>query len=95
MPRQLAKNIEWVRETLLEGAEGKLDKESLSVVMLRFLLENDELPIREVLKQFDKTEELQKGTGLFLFRYLIAKKELIIDMTKKIDLSSKVSDLLI
>lgn len=95
LPRQLAKNIEWVRETLLEGGEGQLDKDSLSVVMLRVLLENDELPLREVLKLFDKAEGLQKGTGLFLFRYLIAKKEVGVDMTKPIDLSSRVSDLLI
>ncbi|RDW18776.1 TnsA endonuclease N-terminal domain-containing protein [Oceanobacillus chungangensis] len=95
LPRQLAKNIEWIRETMLEGSEGELDKDELSLVMLRLLLENGELPIREVLKLFDKMEELQKGTGLFLFRYLIAKKELAVDMTKKIDLSSNVKDLIL
>src|SRR5690625_2776001 len=41
LPRQLAKNIEWVRETMLEGSEGQLNKESLSVILLRYLLEND------------------------------------------------------
>ncbi|MEC5424276.1 TnsA endonuclease N-terminal domain-containing protein [Virgibacillus sp. C22-A2] len=95
LPRQLAKNIEWVRETLLEGREGNLDKNELSIIMLRFLLDNDELPLKEVLKTFDKTEGLQKGSGLFLFRYLIAIKEIGVDMTKPIDLSSRVTDLLL
>lgn len=95
LPRQLAKNIEWVRETMLQGSEGQLDKDGLSIIMLRFLLENDEIPIKEVLKLFENAEGLPKGSGLFLFRYLIAKKELAIDMTKRIDLSSKIKDLLL
>ncbi|KGX85877.1 heteromeric transposase endonuclease subunit TnsA [Pontibacillus litoralis] len=95
LPRQLSKNIEWVRETMLEGNENGIDKDELSLVLLRFLLENEELPIGEVLKHFDKRERLHKGMGLFLFRYLIAKKELVIDMTKKVDLSSIVRDLLL
>lgn len=95
LPRQLAKNIEWIRETLLVGSEGELDKDDLSVTMMRFILENDELPLKEVLKIFDKKEGLQKGSGLFLFRYLIAKKELATDLTKRIDLESKVNNLLL
>lgn len=94
LPRQLAKNIEWVRETMLEGSEGQLNKEELSAVLLRYLLENDKLSLKEILKLFDKTEGLQKGSALFLFRYLIAKKEIVIDMTKKIDLSITVNNLL-
>lgn len=94
LPRQLAKNIEWIRETMLEGSEGDLNKEELSITMLRFLMENYELPLKEVLQLFDKMEGLQKGSALLLFRYLIAKKEIVIDMTKKIDLSLTVNDLL-
>lgn len=94
LPRQLAKNIEWVRETMLEG-EDELNKDELSAFLVRYLLENDELPTRNVLGLFDKGEDLHNGTGLFLFRYLIAKHELKVDMTKKIDLSLRVKDLLI
>lgn len=93
LPRQLAKNIEWIRETMLKGSEGDLDKEQLSLVLLKHLLENDELPLKETLKIFDKNEGLTKGSGLFLFRYLLAKKEIRIDMTNTIDLSSRVTDL--
>lgn len=95
LPRQLAKNIEWVRETLLPGSGMDEEKETLSVGLLRYLLENTELSLKEVLKVFEKHEGIAKGTALFLFRYLIATKELRIDMAKNIDFSSKVSDLVI
>jgi len=95
LPRQLAKNIEWVRETLLEGSEGHLNKEELSLSLFRFLIENGELPLKEVLELFDKAEELDKGSSLFLFRYLLAKKELLVDMTKTIDMSARVIDLML
>lgn len=93
LPRQLAKNIEWVRETLLEGSEGDLDKEQLSITLLGYLLENDEYPVKEVLKLFDKQEDLPKGSAIFLFRYLLAKKEIRTDMSKAIDLSTTVKNL--
>lgn len=94
LPRQLAKNIEWVRETMLERSEEGFNKEELSVIFLRFLLENDKLPLKEALTLFDRIEDLQKGSALYLFRYLIAKKEITIDMTKKIDLTLTVNELL-
>lgn len=95
LPRQLAKNIEWVRETLLGESEGNLNKEELSLVLFKFLIENGDYPLKVVLSLFDKTEGVEKGTGLFMFRYLLAKKELQIDMTKPIDLSARVIDLML
>lgn len=93
LPRQLAKNLEWIRETMLEGSEGDIDKEALSARLLNELFNNDHLPVRNVLRQFDKTEGLPKGTGLFLFRYLIAKKDIRINLNQLIDLSETVKNL--
>lgn len=93
LPRQLAKNIEWVRETLLEGSEAELDKEELSAHLLRELFNNNHLPVRQVLRLFDKEVGSPKGTGLFLFRYLIAKKEFRVNMNQSIDLSETVKNL--
>jgi hypothetical protein len=95
LPRQLAKNIEWVRETLLEGSEGNLNKDELSMELYRFLLENINLPLKETLALFDKQEGIPKGSGLFLFRYLIAKHELHLDLNKSIDLSASIEDLML
>jgi hypothetical protein len=93
LPKQIAKNIEWVRETLLE--DGVADKEQLSHVLLTYLLNNMETPIKELLKAFDKSEEVVTGTGLYLFRYLIAKKDIRVNMTEKINLALQVKDILL
>lgn len=91
LPKQFAKNIEWVRETLLE--DGVVDKEPLSHVLLTYLLNNMEIPIKELLKEFDKSEGVATGTALYLFRYLIAKKDIKVNMAEKINLSQKVKDI--
>ena len=92
--RQLAKNIEWVRETLLPGSGHDVAKETLSIKLLLYLLDYSNITLREVLRLFDKNENVAKGTGLYLFRYLIATREINVDMNKKIDFSSLVGDLI-
>jgi|SRR5690625_584850 len=94
LPRQLAKNIEWVRETLLPGSGHDVAKETLSIKLLRYLLDYSNITLREVLRLFDKNENVAKGTGLYLFRYLIATREINVDMNKKIVFSSLVGDLI-
>lgn len=93
LPRQLAKNLEWIRETLLEGSEAEIDKGEMSAHLLRELFNNNHLPVRQILRLFDKNEGLPKGTGLLLLRYLIAKKEFRVNMNKVIDLSDTVRNL--
>lgn len=95
MSRQFVKNIEWVRETLLTTEEWKFDKDQLSQVLLNHLLSNPDSTIRDSLKDFDKREGVSNGTGLYLFRYLIAKKHIKIDMRNKIDTAVRIIDLLL
>ncbi|PWI59333.1 hypothetical protein DCS65_19780 [Bacillus subtilis] len=40
MPRQLIKNIDWMREIMLDGSDGDLDIDRLSLEVYRFLFEN-------------------------------------------------------
>lgn len=93
LPRQAAKNIEWVRETLFDSEH--VNKDEMSLILYKFLIENEELPLRQTLRLFDRVEGLEKGTGLYLFRYLIAKREVQVDMTEPIDISSRIIDLLL
>ncbi|OLN21642.1 hypothetical protein BTO30_13835 [Domibacillus antri] len=93
LPRQVCKNIEWVRETLLD--DGVADKEPLSHVLLKYLLNNMETPLKELLELFDKSEVVADGTGLYLFRYLIAKKEIKVKMEEKINFSQKATDIIL
>ncbi|MFB5088374.1 TnsA endonuclease N-terminal domain-containing protein [Psychrobacillus sp. PGGUH221] len=90
LPRQLAKNLEWVRETFFEV---EMDKEAFSIELFRELHQNGDQPVSLILKSFDKQKKLDKGSGLFLFRFLIAKKEIQINMYKVIDLSLSFDDL--
>lgn len=80
---------------MLDSSDGNLDKDSLSLELYRFLIENDELPVKDALKQFDKRLTLNKGSALFLFRYLLAKKEITIDLVSKIDLSNSFRNMLL
>src|SRR5699024_1823705 len=93
LPRQLAKNIEWVRETLFDE-KGKSNEDEASR-LYSLLKTNQHLILREALRLFDKMEELDSGTALFLFRYLIATHQIQVDMFGKIDMSDKVENTLL
>lgn len=93
LPKQVAKNIEWVRETLLE--DRNIDKENESQQLLTYLFNNMETPLKELLKDFDKSEGVETGTALYLFRYLIAKKEIKVNMEEKLNFSLRVEDILL
>lgn len=95
LPKQLAKNIEWVRDTLLDQVGDGVEKEPLSVILHKNLLAYPDIVLKDLFRHFDKTEGVPKGTGLYLFRYLIAKKEIRIEMSSTIDFSKKVSNILL
>src|SRR5690625_3145465 len=50
LPRQFAENIEWIRETMLTASGGESDKEELSLKMYKYLLENENLTVKDVLR---------------------------------------------
>lgn len=89
--RQLADNIMWARETVTD--KSVRDKVELSEKLYYFLQEHQMEQAKEALLYFDDKEKLKSGTGLFLFRYLIADKQIEVNMKKSIDLGRKVGDL--
>lgn len=93
LSRQLAKNIEWVRETLYEVKKSDIELSSLR--LRTFLLENQQLVLRDALKLYDEIESLQRGMGLLLFRCLIATHQIKVDMFKKIEISEKIESTLL
>ncbi|BAU29725.1 TnsA endonuclease-like protein [Aneurinibacillus soli] len=93
LPKQVANNLQWVRETLLEDSE--TGKEPLSDILHTHLLKNMDKQVKDVVKSFDQVEGIATGTGLYLFRYLIAKKKLTVNMSEKINLGHKVKDILL
>lgn len=92
--KQYAKNIAWVRETFLDQDETD-QREERATWLMNELLKHPDLKLQDVLHAFDHREGMQPGTGLFLFRYLVAKKHIQIDMNKSIQISQKVRDILL
>lgn len=89
--RQMADNIMWVRET--RSDKSLRNKGELAEKLYYFIQGNQDMITNKILEDFDKKEGVKEGTGLFLFRYLIADKQIEVDMNKSIDLNEKINNL--
>lgn len=93
--RQYCKNIEWVRETLIAGADDYSDMERLGEELTSFLINKNNMKVKDILKQYENINELDKGKGLYLFRYLIGRKKINIDMRTKVDMNKNIEDIIL
>lgn len=89
IPNVKAKNIEWVYSTIGNRQEDGMDtKTKLDLSQeLAFDLFNNINTVRKITSEFDNRLQLEKGTGLYLFKYLIASKNVSVDMENKIDIN--------
>lgn len=90
IPVTKAKNIEFLLASLeLDSNEilGENEKNSLSEILEVKLCENSSA-IRDIVTNFDCEYNLQSGTGLMLFKYLLVKKRIKMDIDSKIDLNA-------
>lgn len=94
IPKQFAKNLEWVRETLLDSAHLDNEKYDLPLKLESDLLQYKHLKLRDVLSSFDRHEGIERGTGLYLFRYLIAKKRIRLNLNEVISTTREIKDLI-
>lgn len=90
--KTLANNIQWVRETLL--VDSIEDKSIKADKLLNYLMINKENKVTDVVEEFERDFRLVNGEGLYLFRYLIARKIIKVDIYKEINISMNVSELL-
>lgn len=90
--KKLADNIMWIRETLTD--KSVTDKEELSERLYYMLQDCQSENVSDVLFKFDNEEKVKSGTGLFLFRYLIADKQIVVDIKRNINLKEKVKNLI-
>jgi hypothetical protein len=77
--------------------ERGLEKEEmiyLCDVLLEKMTESSQT-IRKITADFDKEYKLQTGTGLFIFKHLIATKRIKLDMNKEIKLNERLGNLVI
>jgi len=94
-----AKNIEWALSSLYDNDD---ETESLTPT-IQDSLENELLdrlknassqPVRDICIELEKEYDLRAGEGILLFRRLVAKKKILIEMEKNIDLSKKSNKIL-
>lgn len=91
LDRIVAKNIMWVRETLIDKEIN--NKEELANELYFLLEQNRCVAINNLLKTFDGDKN-KNGIGLFIFRYLVANKVIKINMKKHINLDKKVDEII-
>lgn len=83
-----AKNIGWIHSSLnLQDRGLAIEDEKEIGLLLKELLKDNIVPLRKNFILFDKNYGLEMGTALAVFKYLIASRQIIIDMNKKIDLN--------
>lgn len=82
IPKLLAENVEWVHSAYWLETTADMDAQNLKDVssILKFRLQESDLPINQVTTALDKEMNLEPGTALYLFKHLVARKEIIMDM---------------
>ncbi|MBD2001046.1 TnsA endonuclease N-terminal domain-containing protein [Leptolyngbya sp. FACHB-541] len=92
IPKSLAKNIEWVHGAyrLEENLQKKIQDLQAIADILKQRLKKLNLRINQVTNALDIELDLEKGTSLYLFRNLVARKEIVINMSS----SQQCSDML-
>lgn len=88
IPIELARNIEWVHASYNLEDSYELSKEQIKIIaaLIKEKAMNSDLTFIEIADHIDSEMNLDKGTGLSIIKHLLAKKEILIDMHKKINL---------
>jgi len=83
-----AKNIEWIHASYnLEPTPELSVNEMLCIgESLKKHLKKPGVSVRRVTNSLDRELNIESGTSLTIFKYFIARKEIIVDMEKKIDI---------
>lgn len=97
IPVLKAKNIEWVHSALYSVEErglSEIEVNDMSIILIESFL-NSNITIRRIISKLDKDYNLQDGTSLFLFKYLIATKRIKVDMNKEININDIPSNIIL
>lgn len=88
IPKEYCKNIGWVHRSYYMPE----DEVNLSLVLYGFLQDSN-MTILDTCRSFDERYLCEPGTALSLFKYLIARKYVQVQMDKLINLRSSTSEL--
>lgn len=84
-----AKNIEWVHSAMSADSNNGFSKAELEDLLdgLLYRTVDNKQSIKKVILEYEKDYSLDAGTGLLLFKHLVAHKRIILDMDKPINLN--------
>ncbi|MBZ9689342.1 TnsA endonuclease C-terminal domain-containing protein [Clostridium estertheticum] len=97
IPVVRAKNISWVYPSLEINNDERFkesERECLCDLLMR-RLDGSPNVIREVTTKFDYEMNFESGTGLLFFKYLIATKQLLINMDEEININQPISKVIL
>ncbi|QGU96396.1 heteromeric transposase endonuclease subunit TnsA [Clostridium bovifaecis] len=92
IPVTIAKNIEWIHSSLYDYKERGFSEEDIIFMSsnLMDLIYKRNQTIKDIITAFERDCNYEAGTGLYVFKYLIASKQIRIDMEKEIDINNLV-----
>lgn len=84
-----AKNIEWVHSAMNSNNYNGISQEEFMGYLdgLLYRIHDSKGSIKKIISGFEKDYSLDVGTGLLLYKHLIASKRIILDMNKRINLN--------
>lgn len=97
IPKIKVKNIEWVYSALDSVGERGLSEAEIQETgdLLIDAMMSSSRSLRSVMNDFDKEYNLQQGSALFIFKYLIASKTIIVNMDQEIDINATGKEIII
>lgn len=92
IPEEIVENLNWVYIAFELEKMGNLEIEDLNyfALILKERIERNSESISNLTKELDKEMKLEQGTAMYLFRHLIAKKMIPINIKEKININKPV-----
>lgn len=83
-PQNLIENVEWLHSSYFDIEDLPTSALDMYIQQMKILIKKSNRSIIEIVTEFDQTFQLENGTGLEILKHLIARKELQVDINKKI-----------
>ena len=82
IPRLLAENVDWIHSAYWLEATPEMDVAELHSLasLLKLKLQESNTSINQVTTALDREMNIESGTSLYLFKHLLARKEILMDM---------------
>jgi len=90
IPKNFALNVEWVHSSYKLEAMKEVGITQLFEIgeLLKERLSKNESTITRITTLLDREINVASGTSLYVFKYLVARKEIILDMNQMIDINT-------